>query len=129
MLFSRRACSPRARGPRRASSPAKQIVWPTRALADDSRQLLEALVQKHLAMHGNDPEKSLAAVSSVSNLKQLENRFAEKRNGKRYIDASAIQTEGGWGKFLWRGTFANHLYALNNYRNDYEHIEAKPFRG
>lgn len=35
------------------------------ALGDDERQLLSALVQKHLAKHDNDPEKSLRSLSSL----------------------------------------------------------------
>src|SRR5207244_3996264 len=46
------------------------ILSAQKALAADNRQLLDALVQKHLAMHGNDPEKSLAAVSSIASVKK-----------------------------------------------------------
>jgi serine/threonine-protein kinase len=35
------------------------------ALDDDTHALLEALVRKHLALHGDDAEKSLAALSSL----------------------------------------------------------------
>jgi RNA polymerase sigma factor (sigma-70 family) len=35
------------------------------ALADADRALLEPMVARHIQMHGGDPEKSLAAVSSV----------------------------------------------------------------
>jgi serine/threonine protein kinase/tetratricopeptide (TPR) repeat protein len=45
--------------------PLGSILVGQKALAADSRDLLEALVQKHLAMHDNDPEKSLAAVGSA----------------------------------------------------------------
>jgi hypothetical protein len=43
-----------------------QILLEQNALTADTHALLEALVQKHLALHGNDPEKSLAALSSVA---------------------------------------------------------------
>jgi serine/threonine-protein kinase len=52
------------------TKPLGEILAAQKALADDNRQLLEALVQKHLAMHGNDAEKSLAAVSSVASVKK-----------------------------------------------------------
>src|SRR5262249_56836488 len=39
--------------------------------------LLEALVQKHLALHGNDPEQSLAALSSVGPARQELERIAD----------------------------------------------------
>jgi eukaryotic-like serine/threonine-protein kinase len=46
------------------------ILVEQKALAADSRDLLDALVRKHLAMHDNDPEKSLAAVSSVGTVRE-----------------------------------------------------------
>jgi serine/threonine-protein kinase len=50
------------------------ILLEQKALTADTHALLEALVQKHLALHDNDAEKSLAAVSSVGSLrKDLEN--------------------------------------------------------
>src|SRR5271165_2654321 len=49
--------------------PLGQILLDQKALAADTHQLLDALVQKHLAMHDGDAEKSLAAVSSVSSIR------------------------------------------------------------
>jgi eukaryotic-like serine/threonine-protein kinase len=49
--------------------PLGQILAEQNALAADRRALLEALVAEHLKLHGNDPEKSLAAVSSVGTIK------------------------------------------------------------
>ena len=51
------------------SKPIGEILCAQKALAEDNRVLLESLVQKHLAQHGNDLEKSLAAVSSASDVK------------------------------------------------------------
>src|SRR5438876_9121474 len=45
--------------------PLGQILLDQKALTADTHTLLEALVQKHLALHGNDAERSLAAMSSV----------------------------------------------------------------
>ena len=45
--------------------PLGEILVEQKALAADRRTLLEALVQEHLKQHGNDAEKSLAAVSSL----------------------------------------------------------------
>jgi CheY-like chemotaxis protein len=58
----------------------------------------------------------------------LEHRFTPNRDNKRFVKASAIETSGGWGAFLWRGTMVQHLYTLNSYRNLYEHIDQQPFR-
>src|SRR5437763_1529342 len=42
-----------------------ELLQAQRALTADTRALLEALVQKHLSMHGDDAGQSLAAVSSA----------------------------------------------------------------
>ena len=47
-----------------------QILQEQKALDADSCQLLEALVQKHLALHGDDPQKSLAALSSLGSARR-----------------------------------------------------------
>jgi hypothetical protein len=103
---------------------------PIRERAKDARGLAIRLMRYEIDHSAGRMGASDAYADDLNGLiKQLETRFAANRNGRRYIDASAIQSAGGWGAFLWRGTFVNHLYALNNYRNDYEHIDAKPFRG
>jgi serine/threonine-protein kinase len=57
------------------AKPLGEILLEQKALSADRRTLLEALVQEHLKQHGNDPEKSLAAVSSLGpvqvDLKQI----------------------------------------------------------
>ena len=50
--------------------PLGEILCAQKVLAADSRQLLDALMVKHLAAHDNDPEKSLAAVSSINDVKK-----------------------------------------------------------
>jgi serine/threonine-protein kinase len=50
--------------------PLGQVLVEQGALRTDNRELLETLVQRHLEMHGNDPERSLAAVSSLSSVRQ-----------------------------------------------------------
>src|SRR5580704_15401850 len=50
--------------------PLGQILEEQRALTSDTHALLEALVQKHLALHGNDAERSLAAVSSAAPIRE-----------------------------------------------------------
>jgi serine/threonine protein kinase len=47
-----------------------QVLAEQGALRPENRELLEALVQRHLAMHGNDPQQSLAAVSSLRSVRQ-----------------------------------------------------------
>jgi WD40 repeat protein/serine/threonine protein kinase len=51
-----------------------QILIAQGALSSDRYTLLEALVQEHLKQHSNDPEKSLAALSSIGSVRdQLQN--------------------------------------------------------
>src|SRR5215469_12782489 len=50
--------------------PLGQVLQEQGALSGDQRTLLEALVQEHLRLHNNDPEKSLAAVSSITSVRR-----------------------------------------------------------
>ena len=51
------------------SKPLGRILQDQGALMGDTYALLEALVQKHLALHDNDAEQSLAAVSSAGQIR------------------------------------------------------------
>ena len=51
------------------AKPLDALLLEQKALAADTHAVLDTLVQKHLALHENDPEKSLAAVSSVGAVK------------------------------------------------------------
>src|SRR4051812_24132369 len=51
------------------ATPLGAILLQHGALRTDAHALLEALVQKHLELHGNDPQQSLAAVSSVGSVR------------------------------------------------------------
>ncbi len=57
--------------------PLGQILLEQNALTSETHALLEALVQKHLALHGNDPQQSLAAVSSVGSVKKHLEQIAD----------------------------------------------------
>jgi hypothetical protein len=52
------------------SQPLGQLLVEQGAMSADHRALLEPLVQKHIEMHGNDPQKSLAALSSIGSARQ-----------------------------------------------------------
>ena len=52
------------------SKPLGEILVAQGAMAADARALLEPLVQKHVEMHDNDPQKSLASVSPGSALRR-----------------------------------------------------------
>ena len=65
------------------SKPLGQVLVEQGKLATDRLQLLDALVAEHLKQHGGDPEKSLAAVSSIDSVRE-----ELKRLGDRDIEAS-----------------------------------------
>src|SRR5438132_4504796 len=52
------------------AKPLGQIMVEQGTLTPRARDKLEAVVELHLEMHGNDPQKSLAAVSSIGPLRQ-----------------------------------------------------------
>src|SRR5436309_4797965 len=47
-----------------------QILVEQKALGSERHALLEALVQEHLKQHDNDPQKSLASVSSLGSVRE-----------------------------------------------------------
>src|SRR5436309_2905925 len=59
------------------TTPLDHILRSQSALREDAHALLNALVAKHLEMHGGDPQQSLAAVSSVASLHQELRRLAD----------------------------------------------------
>src|SRR5262245_46253946 len=50
--------------------PLGLILLEHGALSNDTHELLQALVARHLAMHDNDAAKSLAALSSLESARQ-----------------------------------------------------------
>jgi hypothetical protein len=50
--------------------PLGQILVEQQSLNADEHAVLDALVQKHLQRHGNDPQRSLAAISSVGSVRR-----------------------------------------------------------
>ncbi|MCA9068131.1 MAG: serine/threonine protein kinase, partial [Planctomycetaceae bacterium] len=52
------------------SRPLGELFRELGALDAETHQLLDALVKKHLKQHGDDPQKSLAAVSSIKSVRQ-----------------------------------------------------------
>ncbi len=66
--------------------PLGEILVSQKALAADRRTLLEALVQEHLKQHGNDAEKSLAAVSSLGSVEADLRQVADPE-----VQASLVQ--------------------------------------
>jgi serine/threonine-protein kinase len=60
------------------SKPLGQILREQGALGSEEHALLEALTKKHLEKHANDAERSLAALSSVTSVRQdLQEKVAD----------------------------------------------------
>ncbi len=59
------------------ATPLGQILLDQGALRVDTHALLQALVQKHLEMHGGDAQKSLASVSSLGSARQQLQQIAD----------------------------------------------------
>jgi serine/threonine-protein kinase len=57
--------------------PLGAILLGQGALRDDTHALLEALVRKHLEMHGNDPGQSLAALGSADSARERLRQVAD----------------------------------------------------
>src|SRR5438128_12670214 len=59
------------------AKPLGQILVAQGALAADAHTLLEALVQKHLQLHGGDAARSLATIGSVVSARKDLERIAD----------------------------------------------------
>ena len=73
--------------------PLGEILVNQKALAADRRTLLEALVQEHLKQHGNDAEKSLAAVSSIGEVRGRSS--PDRRSGCTGLDGPCARAAAG----------------------------------
>src|SRR5580698_9495124 len=69
--------------------PLGEILVEQRALADDARGLLDALVTKHLELHQGDPKQSLAAVHLPGGLHRDLTQLADPD-----VEASLLATPG-----------------------------------
>ena len=52
------------------AKPLGEVLVQLNHLAEDERALLDALVEKHLSKHDDDPQQSLAALSSLGPIRQ-----------------------------------------------------------
>lgn len=59
------------------SKPLGQILRQQGVLSEEHLALLDALVQAHIKQHGNDPQQSLAAVSSLRSVRQDLHQIAD----------------------------------------------------
>src|SRR6266542_1936645 len=82
------------------AKPLGQVLMEQGALAKEEHDLLEALVQKHLARHGNDAERSLAALGPVGGVRDDLRQIADPD-----VEASLARVGGapGGDVFATRG--------------------------
>src|ERR1700681_168394 len=57
--------------------PLGKVLLEQKALSSETHALLEALVAKHMEMHGNDAEKSLASLSTVGSVQDELKKIAD----------------------------------------------------
>ncbi len=69
-----------------------QILLDHGAIRPDVHALLDALVQKHLELHGNDSEKSLASVSSIGSVREELQQIADPDLHASLIHVSTART-------------------------------------
>ena len=82
--------------------PLGQVLLDRGALQADTHALLEAMVQKHLALHGNDTEQSLAALSSIGSARKELEQIADSDLHASLAQVSAARRidEDSWATRL-----------------------------
>jgi hypothetical protein len=76
------------------AKPLGQILLEQGALQDDTQALLEALVQKHLDLHDNEIQRSLASLSSIGSLRTELNVIADPELQATLAQVSCATHEG-----------------------------------
>src|SRR5688572_20204050 len=75
------------------TKPLSQVLLEQNRIKTDEQKLLEALVQKHLEKHSNDPQASLAAISGVVDIRQDLAQIADPDVEASLRHVSAADTE------------------------------------
>jgi serine/threonine protein kinase/Flp pilus assembly protein TadD len=70
-----------------------QILLERGALSRSRHMLLEALVEEHIRLHGDDPKKSLAALSSIGSVRDDLSRIADADLQASLSHVSAARTD------------------------------------
>jgi formylglycine-generating enzyme required for sulfatase activity len=78
------------------TKPLGQILREQGKLAEDEHTLLDGLVRKHLEKHSNDPQRSLAAVSSTASIRQDLQQIADAdvQASLAHVPGTRIDPEG-----------------------------------
>jgi len=103
-------------------------------VAPSSSNVERLKAARRIAIHlvRNECDHYLAGTGTTSayadDLAGLIKDHINVRFNSGYVKHWQINTTSGWGGFLWRGPFVQHLYFLNNYRNIFEHIVEQPLQ-
>jgi serine/threonine-protein kinase len=74
--------------------PLGQILVERDALREDARQVLDALVEKHLELHGGDPKRSLASVQAIGSLREDIQQISDSELHESLAAVPPIPSEG-----------------------------------
>jgi CheY-like chemotaxis protein len=99
---------------------------------DAARKLATRLVRNEVDHHKKAMGASNSYADDLNGLihDHIMTRFSytpTPKGDKLFIKVGKIQSAGGWGAFLWRGAMVQHLFLLNNFRNDHTHLPEKPY--
>jgi tetratricopeptide (TPR) repeat protein/tRNA A-37 threonylcarbamoyl transferase component Bud32 len=98
------------------ATPLGQILVEHQGLRPQDRDLLEIMVRRHLELHGNDAEKSLAAVSFLGSVREDLSQVADADVQASLAQVSAARPDsdpGATGPFLPGGKPAFSFRALS----------------
>jgi hypothetical protein len=94
-----------------------------------AREVALRLVRNEFDQHVGRPDASSRFSGDLhSLLNEIESTRFRAEAGRARVKQGDIITDGGWGDFLWRGVLFSHLRTLNGLRNDFVHLDRKPYR-
>src|SRR5438067_4972390 len=98
------------------AKPLGQILLEQAALTAKAREKLEAVVEFHLEIHGSDPQKSLAAISSLASVRQDLQKVADADLHASLAQVSAArQADDPWstqGPALMRASMPDMRFRI-----------------
>jgi serine/threonine protein kinase len=76
------------------AKPLGQILLEQGTLQPEDRALLDTMVRRHLELHGNDAEKSLAALSSIGSVRKELEQVGDPEVQASLVHVSAARPDG-----------------------------------
>jgi hypothetical protein len=96
--------------------PLGELLVVRKTLSAARRILLDSLVQEHIAQHGNDPLKSLAALASVTPIKKELQSIADGdvQQSIAWLDATTTVGDSGHGTGSVPGDVSSEEFLLEH---------------